>query len=63
MVPTDHEIPFQGVLRLIFKEFSRIFFCSFKHPFAKKLSTMDFSNKTKKPSSVIFMADVDHVDD
>ena len=45
MVPTDHDIPFsrtfQGLLRYIFKEFSRTFLCSFKHPFAKKLSTMD----------------------
>ena len=50
MVPTDHDIPFsrtfQGLLRYIFKEFSRTFLCSFKHPFAKKWSTMDFSNKT-----------------
>ena len=40
MVPTDHDIPFsrtfQGLLRDIFKEFSRTFLCSFKHPFAKK---------------------------
>ena len=40
MVPTDHDIPFprtfQGLLRYIFKDFSRTFLCSFKHPFAKK---------------------------
>ena len=40
MVPTDHDIPFsrtfQGLLRYIFKEFSRTFLCSSKHPFAKK---------------------------
>ena len=34
MVPTDHDIPFsrtfQGLLRYIFKEFSRTFLCSFK---------------------------------
>ena len=51
MVPTDHDIPFsrtfQGLLRYIFKEFSRTFLCSFKHPFAEKWSTMDFSNKTE----------------
>ena len=45
MVPTDHDIPFsrtfQGLLRYIFKEFSRTFLCSFKYPFAKKWSTMD----------------------
>ena len=39
MVPTDHDIPFsrtfQGLLRYIFKDFSRTFLCSFKHPFAK----------------------------
>ena len=38
--------PFQGLLMYIFKEFSRTFLCSFKHPFTKKLSTVDFSNKT-----------------
>ena len=27
---------FQGLLRYIFKDFSRTFLCSFKHPFAKK---------------------------
>ena len=40
MVPTDHDIPFsrtfQGLLRYIFKDFSRTFLCSFKHPFAKQ---------------------------
>ena len=50
MVPTDHDIPFsrtfQGLLRYIFKDFSRTFLCSLKHPFAKKWSTMDFSKKT-----------------
>ena len=50
MVPTDHDIPFsrtfQGLLMYIFKEFSRTLLCSFKRPFMKKLSTMDFSNKT-----------------
>ena len=39
MVPTDHDIlfsrTFQGLLRYIFKDFSRTFLCSFKHPFAK----------------------------
>ena len=50
MVPTDHDIPFsrtfQGLLRYIFKDFSRTFLCSFKHIFTKKRLTMDFSNKT-----------------
>ena len=39
MVPTDHDIPFsrtfQGLLRYLFKDFSRTFLCSFKHPFEK----------------------------
>ena len=42
MVPTDHDIPFsrtfQGLLRSIFKDFSRTFLCSFKHPFEKKIN-------------------------
>ena len=51
MVPTDHDIPFsrtfQGLLRYIFKDFSRTFLCSFKLQFAKKRSSiMDFLNKT-----------------
>ena len=58
MVPTDHDIPFsrtfQGLLRYIFKDFSRTFLCSFKHPFAKKkLSTMDFSNKTYRDHLIL----------
>ena len=40
MVPTDHDIhfsrTFQGLLMYIFKDFSRTFLCSFKHPLAKK---------------------------
>ena len=50
MVPTDQDKPFswtfQGLLRYIFKKFSRTFLCSLKHPFTKKWSTMDFSNKS-----------------
>ena len=57
MVPTDHGIPssrtFQGLLRYIFKEFSRTFLCFFKHPFVKKWSTMDFSNKTYRDNLIL----------
>ena len=57
MVPTDHDIPFsktfQGLLRYIFKDFSRTFLCSFKHLFAKKWSTMDFSNKTYRDHLIL----------
>ena len=57
MVPTDHDIPFSrtflGLLRYIFKEFSRTFLCSFKHPFVKKLSTMDFSKKTYRDHLIL----------
>ena len=56
---------FQGLLRYIFKEFSRTFLCSFhrphseycpcsfQHPFAKKWSTMDFSNKTYRDHLIL----------
>ena len=57
MVPTDHDIPFsrtfQGFLRYIFKDFSRTFLCSFKHPFAKKWSLLDFSNKTYRDHLIL----------
>ena len=57
MVPTDHDIPFsrtfQGLLRYIFKDFSRTFLHSFKHPFAKKWSTMDFSNNTYRDHLIL----------
>ena len=57
MVPTDHDIPFsrtfQGLLRYIFKDFSRTFLCSFKHPFAKKWSTMEFTNKTYRDHLIL----------
>ena len=57
MVPTDHDIPFsrtfQGLLRYIFKDFSRTFLCSFKHPFVKKWSTMYFSNKTYRDHLIL----------
>ena len=39
------EVHLQGVLRT--------FLCSFKHPFAKKWSTMDFSNKTYRDNLIL----------